>query len=128
MATDLEDMKILQEAETICDTLWDIVQTWDRFAQDTVGAQIVRAADSIGANIAESYGRYHYGEKIQFLYYSRGSIFETKYWFRRCERRRLIPPDTVKTYADQLEKLARGVNALINSLRYQRKTNNNPKP
>jgi len=39
---------------------------------------MVRAADSIPANIAEGYGRYFYKESKQFYFYSRGSIQETK--------------------------------------------------
>ncbi|GIV44793.1 MAG: hypothetical protein KatS3mg035_1916 [Bacteroidia bacterium] len=32
-----------------------------------MGDQFVRATDSIGANIAEGYGRFHYLEKLKFL-------------------------------------------------------------
>ncbi len=78
MATEMEDLKLIQEAEALCDEIWAIVTTWDEFTRRTVGTQLVRSSDSIGANIAESYGRYAYGEKIQFLYYSRGSVYETK--------------------------------------------------
>ena len=63
MAMALEDIRVLQNAEVVCDKLWKEVVKWDKFARDVVGGQLVRAADSIGANIAESYGRYHYGEK-----------------------------------------------------------------
>lgn len=79
MSTQLEDLKILQNAENIADAIWKRVMKWEKFAKDVVGKQIIRAVDSIGANIAESYGRFNYGEKLQFLYYSRGSLFETKY-------------------------------------------------
>ena len=39
-------------------------------------SQILRAARSSTANIAEGWGRYHYKENINFLRYSRGSIAE----------------------------------------------------
>jgi len=41
----------------LADEVWAAVSSWDRFAKDTAGKQIVRAADSIGANIAEGTGR-----------------------------------------------------------------------
>jgi len=75
----LENLEIFQLAEQICDRFYELIQTWKTFDQETVGIQLVRAADSIGANLAESYGRYHYGEKLNFLYYARGSLYETKF-------------------------------------------------
>jgi len=67
MATRLEDLKILKTAEDIADAVWKQVVGWDAFAQDVVGKQFARATESIGANNAESYGRFNYGEKLQFL-------------------------------------------------------------
>lgn len=52
-----EDLRVYQLAETLADDVWNIVVAWDAFARDTVGKQIVKAADSIGANIAEGTGR-----------------------------------------------------------------------
>ncbi len=75
---ELEEIEVYQLAVALADRIWEIVSSWSHFARDTVGKQMVRAADSIAANVAESYGRYHYGDKLNFLYYSRGSLYETK--------------------------------------------------
>jgi len=123
MATELEDLRILKVVEGIADAVWKRVVQWDEFAKDVVGKQITRAVDSIGANIAESYGRFNYGEKLQFLYYSRGSLFETKYWLNRALTRELMQVDEVKDYASKLSDVARQLNAFSNSLRSQRKDN-----
>jgi len=121
MATELEDLRILKTAEGIADAVWKRVVQWDQFAKDVVGKQITRAVDSIGANIAESYGRFNYDEKLQFLYYSRGSLFETKYWLNRALVRELMQADEVKAYATRLSDVARQLNAFANSLKFQRK-------
>ncbi len=121
MATALEDLRVLQAAEVIADGVWHEVVQWDEFARDVVGKQFARAADSIGANIAEAFGRYHYGEKLQFLYYARGSLFETKYWLNRALARDLMPSDRVRGRASQLSDLARQLNAFANSLKSQRR-------
>jgi four helix bundle protein len=121
MATELEDLKVLQAAETIADDVWREVLTWGKLAQDVVGKQLARAADSIGANIAESYGRYHYGEKINFLYYARGSLFETKYWLNRCLKRGIFNQQKTASYASQLTNMARQLNTFANSLKSQRR-------
>jgi four helix bundle protein len=119
MATELEDLRILKTAEGIADAVWKQVVTWDEFARDVVGKQLARAIDSIGANIAESYGRFNYGEKLQFLYYSRGSLFETKYWLNRVLVRELMQADEVKDYAIRLSDVARQLNTFANSLKSQ---------
>jgi len=121
MATELEDLKVLQNAENIADAVWKRVVQWEEFAKDVVGKQMARATDSIGANIAESYGCFNYGEKIQFLYYSRGSLFEAKYWLNRALVRELMKADEVKSYATRLSDVARQLNTFANSLKSQRK-------
>ncbi len=42
--------------------------------------QTLRSASSIGANIAEGYGRYYKKYYRQFVGIARGSAFETEYW------------------------------------------------
>ncbi|MBX3037729.1 MAG: four helix bundle protein [Anaerolineales bacterium] len=126
MATELEDLKILQNAENIADAIWKRVVEWENFAKDVVGKQMARAADSIGANIAESYGRFNFGEKLQFLYYSRGSLFETKYWLNRALARGLMQNDEVSAYAVRLSDIARQLNSFARNLKSQR-LENNPK-
>jgi len=67
MALQFEELRVLQAAESIADGIWRQVMRWDGFARDVVGRQLARAGDSIGANIAEAFGRFHYGEKLHFL-------------------------------------------------------------
>ncbi len=123
MATELEDLRILKTAEGIADAAWKRVVQWEEFSKDVVGKQMARAIDSIGANIAESYGRFNYGEKLQFLYYSRGSLFESKYWLNRALVRGLMQAEEVKEYAVRLSEVARQLNTFANSLKSQRKDN-----
>jgi four helix bundle protein len=112
-----EDLQVLKSAEAIADSIWKRVVQWDEFAKDVVGKQMARSADSIGANIAESFGRYNFGEKLQFLYYSRGSLFETKYWLNRTQTRGLMNSSEVHEYVDGLTSLARQLNAFASGLK-----------
>ena len=120
MATELEDLRVLQAAEKVADDIWKLVTKWDSFAKDTVGKQLARAADSIGANIAEAYGRFHFGEKIKFLYYSRGSLFETKYWLNRAQSRSLFDNESSSQFATRLSDIARQINSFAQSLKSQK--------
>ena len=78
----------------------------------SVGLQLVRAIDSVGANIAESSGRWHRGEKRQLLIIARGSLYETEHWLGRAEARGLIDGQ----FASQVEEIARALNGLIKTL------------
>ena len=117
MSATFENLRVLKSAEEIADSVWKIVVQWEEFAKDVVGKQIAKSADSVGANIAESFGRYNFGEKLQFLYYSRGSIFETKYWLNRTKVRGLLKPDEVQAYVNRLTDLARQLNTFASSLK-----------
>jgi four helix bundle protein len=70
----LDDLEVYQLAESFSDEIWFIVHEWDYFAKDTVGKQMVCSADSISANIAEGYGRYHYKENRNFCYLAEGQL------------------------------------------------------
>lgn len=117
MSATFENLRVLQSAEEIADSIWKKVVEGDDFAKDAVGKQIARSADSIGANISESFGRFHFGEKLQFLYYARGSIFETKYWLNRVKARSLMAVTEVQAYIDKVTALARHLNIFANSLK-----------
>ena len=51
--TRFENLRVYILSEELADAVWSIVIKWDRFACNTVGMQLTRAADSVGANIAE---------------------------------------------------------------------------
>ncbi len=120
MATSMEELRVLRTAEEIADSIWEQIIHWDVFAKDTVGKQTARAADSIGANIAEAFGRFRFGEKVEFLYYSRGSLFETKYWLNRAAQRSLMSATIVEELNTQLTALARQLNAFAKNLKIQK--------
>jgi four helix bundle protein len=120
MALEFEELRVLQQAEEVADGVWKQVSGWEVFARDTVGKQLVRAVDSIGANVAEAYGRFHYGEKLQFLYYARGSLFETKYWLNRARERTLMSSSGVQEQTTRLTDLARQLNSFAAMIKSQR--------
>ena len=82
-----EDLRVFQLAEKLCDDIWSIVISWEYFEKNTVGMQLVKSADSVGANIAEGAGRGTHRENKRLVRISRGSLNETKYGIRRARRR-----------------------------------------
>jgi hypothetical protein len=55
--TNFENLEVYKLSERLADQIWKVVIHWDILAKDTLGKQLVRAADSVGANIAEGSGR-----------------------------------------------------------------------
>jgi four helix bundle protein len=109
----LEKLEVYQLSDTFSDEIWSIVGDWDHFTKDTVGKQLVRAADSISANIAEGYGRFYYNESKQFYFYARGSLQETKSWLSKCKRRRIVETGKCDLLIDQVEKILLKLNGFI---------------
>lgn len=122
MAMELEDLEVYQEANIIADEIWNIVLIWDYFQKDTIGKQIVKSSDSIGANISEGYGRYFHKENLQFCYYARGSLFETKTWLLKSFNRGLISDEKYSELKDKVHSLQKKLNGYIKFLRNNKPT------
>ncbi|MFQ6084361.1 MAG: four helix bundle protein [Candidatus Aminicenantia bacterium] len=115
----LEDLEVYKLAEDLADSIWDICIGWDYFSKDTIGKELVKAADSICANIAEGFGRFHYKENINFLYFARGSLEETRDWLRRASRRDLLNEEEFKLFQEKIDKIGKKLNSYINSIKKQ---------
>lgn len=94
--------------------IWNVVMKWDNFSRWTIGKQLTTASDSISANIAEGFGRYHKKEKIHFYRYSFGSLEETKDWIRKAITRGLLTESDKVYIVNELEKLPKELYHLIN--------------
>jgi four helix bundle protein len=109
----LEKIEAYTHAYALGNEIWELVDHWDKFDRWTIGTQVARSADSISANIAEGYGRYHKKDKIRFYHYSRGSVMETIDWLRKARDRKLISSDEANRLLLKVEALPRKINWLI---------------
>ena len=114
--TAVEKLRVYKLAEDLADCIWDVVLGWDRFARDTVGKQIVRSADSIGANIAEGTGRGSFQDNRRFTRIARGSLNETQHFLRRAYRRKLLTSEQIKKLKPLVDNLAPQLNSYIKSI------------
>jgi four helix bundle protein len=113
---ELEELNVYNMAMDIGEKAWSMVDEWNYFAKDTIGKQLVRAADSIAANLSEGFGRYHYKESMNYGYYSRGSLFETKTWLTKAHNRKLIKDDSFNSIAEELNIIGKMLNKYIKSI------------
>ena len=86
----IEETEIFENFESCADWIWDQVDGWDWKAQKTVGIQLIKAADSINANLVEGDGRYTSADSVNFFVIARGSARETRLWLGRAVRRKLV--------------------------------------
>lgn len=108
--THFEELKVYQLAERLADEIWEVVVKWDSLARNTVGQQIVRSADGIGACIAEGSGRGTAQDNRRFIGIARGSLYETKHWLRRAFRRKLLS----QTQTDSLRAIIEDLTPALN--------------
>jgi hypothetical protein len=72
--TAFEELDVYRLAEKLADEVWQVASAWPPFPRATIGVQAVRAADSIGANVAEGYGRAGARDNSRFIRIARGSL------------------------------------------------------
>jgi four helix bundle protein len=111
---DIDDLKIYQLGMDVGELIYELVFKWDRLNRNTIGYQLIRAADSISANISEGYGRFHFKEQRQYCYIARGSLYETSTWLTKASHR--IPNDKneIERLLEMLHSLLKQLNSFIN--------------
>ncbi len=114
--SNFEKLRVYQMAEHLADQVWDVAIQWSPIARDTVGKQLIRAADSIGANIAEGDERGTFQENRRFVRIARGSLNESKHWLRRAFRRKLLTEKQIAHLKPLVEELAPTLNAYLKSI------------
>jgi four helix bundle protein len=103
------DLVAYRQARAIASVMHDQIARWPNFDRWSVGIQLIRALDSVAANIAESTGRWHRADERRLLLVARGSLYESEHWLLCAEDRGLLPIGS----SDGLEETARALNGLI---------------
>lgn len=109
----VEDLVVYKLAAEVAEIVWNKVQAWPWIAKKTVGVQWIESTDSISANIAEGFGRFHKKDKVKFYYNAKGSTLESIEWTRKALKRALISEPEAKEILGILEKLPREIHFQI---------------
>ena len=108
---DFRRLLVYQRAVSLGDDLCEQVGTWNSFDRWTTGTQLVRAADSVAANIAEAFGRAGNRDERRLLHIAPGSALETEQWVERALARSLL---TDGKFGARAREVSRLLNGLIN--------------
>ena len=112
--------KAVDYAVDVCQNVLPFLPKEEKWA---LNSQLRRAVQSISANIAEGYGRYHFQETIQFCYFARGSMAETKTHLVLASRLGYIDDETHLAYQSRLTELGKMLHGYISHLRNQKNVN-----
>lgn len=114
---EVEDLDFFKDLEELIDEIWEEVMTWPYFARDTVGKQLVEAADSSGSNLVEGDGRYSHKEAIRFFYIARGSAREARFWVKRAKVRGLMAKNKADSFTKRFNDIIPKINSMISTRR-----------
>ncbi len=110
----LDKLEIYQLSRELSRTAWKVYDGlgWDD--KKITGQQFIRSVDSVGANIAEGYYRYHYLDKIKFYYNARASLREANnHWLELLRERDRIDQVTYSQFKQTAEVLSVKLNNFI---------------
>ena len=114
-----EGFKDLEVYTLSVDLAIEIYKTVDKLPKSEnygIRDQLTRAVNSIGANIAEGYGRYSYKEFIRFLYISRGSLMETLHFLNISLELGYIQKEEFDKLSEKIKNLGIKLNNLISAI------------
>jgi four helix bundle protein len=110
----LKELKVYQLARKLSSKAWNIYSPMSFEEKKIIGDQFIRSTDSIGANIAEGYSRFHYLDKVRFYYNARASQSEaTDHWLDLLLERNKIPKDIFDEFASISKELQIRLNNFI---------------
>ena len=109
----MEDMDVFRRYVAIADAIWRSVECWPSFPRDTVGRQLVRDADSVGADLVEGDGRLTDPDAVRFFVIARASARETRYWLERAATRGLLDGSGASEQIQALTEATKILNRLI---------------
>jgi four helix bundle protein len=111
----LDNLDAYKLARNLSDTSWKIYEKLDWKIQKITGNQFIESTDSVGANIAEGYGRFHYLDKVKFYYNARGSLLESRHWIDLLVEREQVDKELKSEYLTIYKNLRALLNGLIKS-------------
>lgn len=115
-ARDFDELEVYRLSLNLADWVYEITNGFPEEEKYNAISQLRRAATSIGANIAEGFGRYHYKENIQFSRQARGSLSEMKHFMLFGKQRKYISDKTYEEFSSKYRNLQVKLNNYINSI------------
>jgi four helix bundle protein len=121
MIFSFENLDVWREAMDFAKRLYEATERFPSTEQFGLISQLRRASISISTNIAEGKGRFHKKEFVQFLYISRGSLYETITLVKLAKQLGFLSKDLHDQLLGTAKQILSRLSGLINSLKVQPK-------
>ena len=108
---ELGELEVYRLARALSKKIWVIYSEMDWHQKKIIGDQWIRSADSVGANIAEGFGRYHYLDKNRFNFNARGSLMEVRHWTELLYERTALN----KAYCEEIIQIIQLLGVKLNN-------------
>lgn len=112
---ELGDLEVYKMAREISKDAWRVYKRMSVMDKKTMGDQFIRAVDSVGANIAEGFGRFHYLDRNKFNYNARGSLSEAAHWLDILKDRGIMDGKICGDLDRKMKNLSVKLNNFISS-------------
>lgn len=116
MVKGFRELEIYQSSLPIAEKIYKLAEKFPKDETYGLADQLRRASASIGANITEGFGRFHYKDKLLFFYDSRGFAYETMHFIELSSRIGYINDEDRSNLIEALNKLSVRINNFINSI------------
>lgn len=114
------DLDVWQKAHKLVIGLYALTKNFPKDERFGLVSQTRRAAVSISANIAEGFSRYHYNDKINFYYHSRGPVSETQNLLLIARDLKYLSRNKADISVRDLNEINKMINGLIRSIESQK--------
>lgn len=115
MVKNFYELDIWKEAHRLTIEIYKITETFPKAETYALTDQMRRATSSVGANIAEGFGRFHYKDKIRFYYNSRGSVCEVQNFLFLTQDLNYLEKEMARKLFSEYDKLNIKLNNFIKS-------------
>ena len=113
------DLEVWKKARILRNNITELVKNFPSEEKYRLSDQIIRCSRSIGNNIAEGHGRFHYADAAKFFINARGSAAETIDHLFIALDNKIIDEKTFESFKYDCEECMKMINGYINFLRKQ---------
>jgi four helix bundle protein len=113
------DLEVWKKSRLLRNNIAELVKIFPNEEKYRLTDQIIRSSRSIGNNIAEGHGRYHYLDASRFLTNARGSAAETIDHLIVAFDNKFIDEQALESFKNDCEECMRMINGYIAYLKKQ---------
>jgi len=117
MMMGFRDLKIWQKSYQLAMRVYVTTSKFPKDEKYGLTDQIRRAAVSVGANIAEAHGRFHYADKFRVLFQARGECEEVRSHLSMSFGLNYLEKELFTELDHEYNGLGAGINGYISSIK-----------